>query len=114
LFFSLLKRALLLRVQGHAALAARTAVLVDGEEYTGTALGALHAGALDLGFFFFALDRVVVQNRHLDGLVLVLALLGAGEVLLLLLLALATDQSVVGRHRRGEGLLKESLDRVFH
>ena len=81
----------LIQVEGEAALAARAAVLVHGHEDAGEALGqrALHARAGDFCVLLLPFNVVVIEDSHLDGLVLVPALLGACEVLLLLL-ALAT------------------------
>ena len=87
---------------GQAALAARLTVGVDCHEDASTALGvgALHTGVGDLGLITIALDLVELEDTHLDVLVAVNGLLGLGEDLLLLLLALATlkwDNDIDGR-----------------
>jgi hypothetical protein len=86
---------------GQGALAACLAVLVGSHKDASTALGvgALHALVGDLDVLTLALDLVELQDTHLDVLVAVNGLLGLGEDLLLLLLALATlnrDNAVDG------------------
>jgi hypothetical protein len=101
IFFVVRTSCRLLLDVGQGALAACLAVLVGSHEDTSAALGvgALHALVGDLDVLTLALDLVELQHAHLDVLVTVDGLLGLGEDLLLLLLALTSlngDDAVDG------------------
>lgn len=77
-----------LDTEGEVALTAVVAISVLGHEDTSTAGGALLTKTDDLAV---VIDTVVLQDGKLDGLALVLDLLGSSVGLLLLLLGTTTE-----------------------